>query len=184
MKHWVLGVAVSLLALVAWLAWPGHVDAVLPVAAKAPPAAAAPASVPAAKASPAAGSELERVPLAPVDSSAPAWLSMAEARENGDPRTPPIERATAPAVHADAAQMADPKAYAAFERGQNERLLASFVAAAQQEVPRLRADLERGRAAGIDAAELAKVEEKIRRIEQQREATLKAHPALATTSQR
>jgi hypothetical protein len=182
MKHWVLAIAVGLLALVAWLAWPGHVDAMLPVVLKERSAAAVPAVLPSPPPPAAAGSELERVPLPPVDSSAPAWLSMAEARENGDARTPPIARATTPAVHADAAQLADPKAYAAFERSQHEKLLASFVVAAQQEVPRLRADLERGRAAGIDAAELAKVEEKIRRIEQQREATLKAHPTLAAAT--
>ncbi|GAB2845277.1 hypothetical protein GCM10027277_11690 [Pseudoduganella ginsengisoli] len=110
--------------------------------------------------------EPERVPLEPVDSSTPAWLSLAEARENGDPRTPPVVHDD-PATQAQptAAQLADPQAYRQFEQGQHARLLASFAEAAKDEVPRLRSDLERGRAAGVPEAELAKMQEKIRRIE-------------------
>lgn len=110
--------------------------------------------------------EPERVPLPPVDDSTPAWLAMAEAREHGDPRTPPVVHdAPEVQVRPSAAQLADPQAYHQFEQGQHARLLASFAAAARDEVPRLRADVERGRAAGVPEAELAKMEEKIRRIE-------------------
>jgi hypothetical protein len=110
--------------------------------------------------------EPERVPLLPLDSSTPAWLSMAEAREHGDPRTPPVVHDD-PAAQAQptAEQLADPLAYRRYEQGQHARLLSSFADAAKEEVPRLRADVERGRAAGVPEEELAKMEEKIRRIE-------------------
>lgn len=112
--------------------------------------------------------ELQRVPLAPVDSSAAAWLSMAQAREHGDARTPPIVRDAEPQAAPDANQLADPKAYQKFEGSQHARLLAAYAAAAEAELPRLRADVERARAAGIPEPEIAKVVEKIRLIEQTR----------------
>ncbi|WP_256079560.1 hypothetical protein [Massilia sp. YIM B04103] len=112
--------------------------------------------------------ELKRVPLAPVDSSGSAWLSMAQAREHGDARTPPIVRDTEAQAAPDANQVADHKAYRKFEGSQHARLLASYAAAAETELPRLRADVERARAAGIPEQEIAKVLEKIRLIEQTR----------------
>lgn len=121
------------------------------------------------------GDGMRRVPLPSIDAQAPAWVSLAQARTDGDARTPPIER-DAPEAHASAAQMADAAAYARFEKEQSQRLLASFASAAGPEVERLRADLERGRAAGVTAAELAKMEEKIRRIEQQRKAAASTLP--------
>jgi len=160
-------------AVLAWYAWPAQGGpAPLPASAAATPAPDAPA--------PAAGEGLqwmqaladqpppepERVPLPPVDSSTPAWLSMADAREHGDPRTPPVvhdDHATQ--AQPSAEQLADPQAYRRFEQGRHARLLAAFADAARDEVPRLRADVERGRAAGVPEGELAKMEEKIRRIE-------------------
>jgi hypothetical protein len=109
--------------------------------------------------------ELPRVPLPPVDSSRPAWISMADARENGDPRTPPIQRDAETRDAPSAAELADPQAYQRYENSQHARLLGNFVAAAATELPRLQADLERGRAAGIPQEQLAKVEEKIARIQ-------------------
>ncbi|MBB3121487.1 hypothetical protein [Pseudoduganella violacea] len=116
--------------------------------------------------------ELKRVPLAPVDSSGSAWLSMAQAREHGDARTPPIVRDTETQATPDANQLADHNAYQKFEGSQHARLLASYVAAAETELPRLRADVERARAAGIPEQEIAKVVEKIRLIEQTRKEIL------------
>lgn len=159
-------------AALAWYAWPAAGDS-----------AGQPGAPPAASATSAAApagdrqqwmqaladhpqQEPERVPLPPVDSSAPAWLSMAEARENGDPRTPPVAHDDpATRAQATAGQLADPQAYRQFEQGRHARMLSSFADAARDEVPRLRADLERGRAAGVPEGELAKMEEKIRRIE-------------------
>ncbi|WP_028101030.1 hypothetical protein [Pseudoduganella violaceinigra] len=152
-------------------------DAVAPVAAH--PPVAVNAAVPAVVVAPAAnekqaseapdGDGLKRVPLPPVDTRAPAWISMAQARETGDERTPPIER-SAPAEHPDAGLLADHDAYAAYELAQKQRLAAAYVQAAAPELSRLQADLERGREAGIPPEELARVAEKIRRIDQQRQA--------------
>lgn len=115
------------------------------------------------------GDGLHRVPIPPVDTSTPAWLPLAQARESGDARTPPIERSD-PARHPDASVLADPEAYAAHELAQKQRLAAAYAQAAVPELARLQADLEQGREAGIPPEELAKVKEKIRRIEQQRQA--------------
>ena len=125
----------------------------------------------------AAKDEVERVPLLPVESKQPAWLSMADARANGDPRTPPLQRDEAPRAAPDAALLADPTAYAAYQRSQHQQLLGAYASAAGDELPRLRADAERGRAAGVPAAEMAKLEEKIRLIEQQRAAARQAQRA-------
>ncbi|UMR30046.1 hypothetical protein MJ904_24015 [Massilia sp. MB5] len=119
--------------------------------------------------------ELKRVPLAPVDSSGSAWLSMAQAREHGDARTPPIVRDAEAQAVPDANQLADHKAYQKFEGSQHARLLASYASAAEAELPRLRADVERARAAGIPEQEIAKVAEKIRLIEQTRKEILKGN---------
>jgi hypothetical protein len=90
---------------------------------------------------------------------------MSEARERGDPRTPPIvHEAERPAP--TPAQLADPQAYQQYQDDQHTRLLNNFVAAAADALPKLQADLERGRQAGIPPEQLAKVEEKIARIQQ------------------
>jgi len=115
------------------------------------------------------GDGLRRVPIPPVDTSTPAWLPLAQAREAGDARTPPIQH-DAPAEHPDASVLADPEAYAAHELAQKQRLAAAYAQAAVPELARLQSDLEQGREAGVPPEELAKVKEKIRRIEQQRQA--------------
>jgi hypothetical protein len=132
----------------------------------------APAPQPAAAQAPAASSDgdgLRRVPIPPVDTRAPAWISLAQSRESGDDRAPPIEH-SAHAEHPDASLLADHDAYAAYQLAQKERLAAAYVQAATPEVAKLQADLERGREAGIPPDQLAHVAEKIRRIEQQRKA--------------
>jgi hypothetical protein len=131
-------------------------------------------------ANPGDGDGLQRVPIPPVDSRTPAWLPLAQARESGDPRTPPIQR-DAPAAHPSAAVLADPDAYAAYQLAQKQRLAAAYSRAAVPELARLQADLEQGREAGIGPEELAKVAEKIRRIEQQRKA---ADAMLANSKER
>jgi hypothetical protein len=149
-----------------------------PAAPPPPPAPAAPAPAPAIAAAPAAaaseGDGLRRVPIPPVDARAPAWISMAQARESGDERTPPIEHSSE-GRHPDAGMLADHEAYAAYQLAQKQRLAAAYAKAATPELINLRADLERGREAGVPPEQLARVAEKIRRIEQQRqtaEATL------------
>ena len=183
MKPAVIAGAVCLLVAGFWLAWRG--DAASPPpradagqgAAPAGDGAARGAQWPPATPEPAAR-ELKFVPLTPVDSSASAWMSMAAARENGDPRTPPIERDAEPRSAPTPAQLADPQAYQQYGEAQHTRLLGAYVAAAATELPRLQADLERGRQAGVPAGQLAKVEEKIARIQRQSDEIVKQHPQM------
>lgn len=141
-----------------------------PPAPAAPPPAPTPG--PASASAIAAASEgdgMRRVPIPAVETRAPAWISMAQAREAGDDRAPPIQPGI-PAEHPDAATLADHNAYAAYQLAQKQRLAAAYAKAAAPELSKLQADLERGREAGIPPEQLAHVAEKIRRIEQQRQA--------------
>lgn len=158
----------ALLALAAWFAWPRQ-EAVPPSTTRTP--MAVPERAPAATgpqrqwlATLAAAPER---PSAAPGPAAPAWISMAEARSQGDPRTPPLQRAPAQ-PGPTAGQLADPQAYRRFEQDQHARVLGAFAAAVQDEAPRLRADIERGRAAGVDAAALARAEAKLERLERLR----------------
>ncbi len=153
----------------------------------APPVVAAPASAVAAAAPlaanwpaapEAADAEPKRVALTPVGPAEPAAYSMALARQNGDPRAPPISRDEA-AAPPSAAELADPKAYQGYESRQNMKLYAGYVQAADADMPALRRDIERGREAGVPPAEIAKAEEKLRRIEAMRAQLLAQHPELA-----
>jgi len=155
---------------------PEAVERAAPPPAPAAPASAptpAPATVPATAAS--EGDGLRRVPIPPVDTRTPAWISMAQSRQAGDERTPPIQ-GTAPAEHSDTSLLADHDAYAAYQQAQKQRLAAAYVQAAAPELSNLQADLERGREAGIPPEQLARVAEKIRRIEQQRQAAAATLP--------
>jgi len=180
MKHWQAIAVISAIvaAVVGQWYFASVRETVQPAQAPAvtPPKPAPPAPMPTpgpgerpAMADTGEGDGLHRVPIQPVDARAPAWLSLAQARESGDARTPPIQR-DAPAEHPDASVLADPQAYSAHELAQKQRLAAAYVQAAGPELARLHSDLEQGREAGVPPEELAKVAEKIRRIEQQRQA--------------
>lgn len=185
MKPVLIAGAALLLAAGCWLAWRGEAPGLssradagqAQVGAVALVGAQSGAPWPPAMPDPAAR-ELKFVPLTPVDSSASAWMSMAAARENGDPRTPPIERDAAERSAPTAAQLADPQAYQQYEEAQHTRLLGAYVAAAAVELPKLKADLERGRQAGIAPEQLAKVEEKIARIQRLSADIAKDHPQM------
>jgi hypothetical protein len=127
-------------------------------------------------ASPYANAEVKRVPIEQVSEAKSAAQSLAETR-NGDPRTPPIQRAER-GEQPSVAELADPKLYQQYETRQNMKLYAAFVEAAKSEVPRLRADIERGRAAGIAPEKIARVEEKARRIEAMQAQLLREYPNL------
>ncbi|RFP12239.1 hypothetical protein D0T25_30515 [Duganella sp. BJB488] len=183
MKPVPIAAAVLLLAAAGWMAWPAG-GASQPSGAAAGQGgsqaggdAARAAQWPPATQEPAAR-ELKFVPLTPVDSGGSAWMSMSAARENGDPRTPPIERDAEPRSAPTPAQLADPKAYQQYEEAQHTRLLGAYVAAATTELPRLQADLERGRQAGIPPEQLAKLEEKIARIQRLSAQIVKDHPQM------
>jgi hypothetical protein len=165
MKAPILVGAAALLSGAGWLAWPAAPDALAPT----PVQTLAPAATAGAQAAPAPGMQwMANVPQATPDT--PAWVSMAEARRDGDPRTPPLQAAPPDASGPTPAQLADPDAYRAFEKGRDARMLAAYAAAVEAEVPRLRADVARARASGISPAEIAKVEAKIARLENLRRA--------------
>ncbi|MGO4377173.1 hypothetical protein [Pseudoduganella sp. RAF53_2] len=177
MKRILIAVGALAVAAAIWAGLPeGELAPADPVAAAEPPAPAAPPPPPAGPPGVPLAQQKQpaRAPVPAVDTSNPAWLSMAKARDEGDPRTPPLQHDAALQPQPDPAQLADPKAYRDFERAQHEQMLASFVGASGAEVDRLRTDLERGRAEGVSPEQLAKAEEKIRRIEQQAAAASKS----------
>ena len=125
-----------------------------------------------------AGSEPQRVALLPLEPAQPAAYTMAQAREHGDPRSPPIAH-EAPSAAATAAELADPAAYQGYEARQNMKLYANYVQAADSEIPKLREDIGRGRDAGVAPEQIAKAEEKLRRLTAMRVQLLAEHPELA-----
>lgn len=125
------------------------------------------------------GDGLQRVALPPVDTHVSATAALAQARINGDPRTPPIASERTPDILATAADKADAKSYARFEQGQHERMLASFVDAANTNLPKMRADIERARAMGIPEDQIAVGLEKVRLIEQMSQSIQTQHPEWA-----
>lgn len=189
MKHKYLIGGCAVLSLLAWLAWPTVKPDGAAQTANAGSTLAA-AQGPVATASVAAkvgqlaqaSDGIERVPLLPLDQSASATQSLAEGHLRGDPRTPPLVRASDNPLAASEAELADPKAYAAYETRQNLRVLAQFYQAAAQTLPQLRQDIERGRQLGIAPEKIAKAEEKYRRIAAEQANILKQHPELAQAS--
>lgn len=92
---------------------------------------------------------------------------MADTRERGDPRTPPIERAPQePGPDAWTLQSSD--RYAQYEAKRNERLYSAYQQAADAELPRMRAAIAEGKARGLPAEQIAQGEEKLKRLQQAR----------------
>ncbi len=156
-------------AIAIWLAWPAPEQASTPVVHQAPPAAARHTPIPAAG-----------MPFfaAPPDTPAPisGAQSLAATRLHGDPQAPPIGMTDAPRDMPTPAELADPKAYQAYEARQQARVYASYVKAVDAELPILRHDIARGRSLGIDPNKIAKAEDKVRRLEQMRADLLNKHP--------
>ncbi|MDQ1922733.1 hypothetical protein [Massilia pseudoviolaceinigra] len=116
---------------------------------------------------------------APADEAPlPAAQSLAQTRVYGDPEAPPIALDVPARVRPTAEELADPKAYQAFEARQNAQVMAAYVKAVDEELPRLRDDIARGRSMGIAADKIAKAEDKARGLENMRAQLLKDHPAL------
>jgi len=160
-------------AVAIWLAWPGAEPAV-PAVHATQQTAPAPRTAPATAA--AGGMAFFSDPVAaPLVSGA---QSMAQTRLHGDPEAPPIARSEAAPAVPSAAELADPKAYLAFEKRQSLRLYASYVQAVDQQLPILRDDIARGRAIGIAPEKIAKAEAKAHGLEQMRAQLIKEHPEL------
>ncbi|MDM5177713.1 hypothetical protein PO883_10970 [Massilia sp. DJPM01] len=156
-----------------WLVWPQ--DDLPPDAGAAQASAGTPAP-------PAARPWLDAWPAptqaAPAGEAAlPAAQSLAQTRLHGDPQAPPIALDVPARARPTAEELADPKAYQAFEARQNAQVMAAYVKAVDEELPRLRDDIARGRAMGIAADKIAKAEDKARGLESMRAQLLKDHPA-------
>lgn len=96
-----------------------------------------------------------------------AWQTMAEARERGDHRAPPIERPL-PESQDDAPtawDLSDPVRYREYELRGQRRLRAEYLMAAEEELPKWKALLAQARATGAPPAAIAEAEDKIHRLE-------------------
>lgn len=172
------GLAVILIALAAaWLAWPEpEAESVATAATRQEQARAAPAT--ANPSGQGAAMQFFSAPPSAAGEPVPASVSMASTRLHGDPEAPPIVRSSETPVAPSENELADPKAYLAYEARQSVRLYASYIRAVDKELPILRGDIARGRAIGIAPEKIAKAEEKVRRLEAMRAQLLKEHPEL------
>lgn len=125
--------------------------------------------------------ERKFVPLLPTGPQLSAAQSLVATRD-GDPRTPPIQHNQINQEMPGPAELADPKAFQAYETRQNTHLYAAYVQAANEEIPRLREAITRARDMGIAPADIAKGEEKLRRITAMQVQLLNEHPELQTTA--
>lgn len=166
-------IALTVIALAAaWLAWPEPEKVASPhEEVRAAPAATNPPAQ-------GAGMQFFSAPPSASGQPIPASVSMANTRLHGDPEAPPIARSSESPVTPSANELADPKAYLAYEARQSVRLYASYIRAVDKELPILRGDIARGRAIGIAPEKIAKAEEKARRLEAMRAQLLKEHPEL------
>ena len=97
----------------------------------------------------------------------PAWKTMADAREHGDDRAPPIERPL-PESQGDAPSawdLSDPSRYREYELRGQRRLRAEYLMAAETELPKWKDLLAQARATGAPRAAIAEAEDKIRHLE-------------------
>jgi len=157
----------GLLMLAAWMAWQDKGGPYAPAGVPGPAAVSAPPQAAAPGADGQLRPWLSALPetlqeQAPV----PGWASLAEGREHGDSRAPPLHRPDVSRSGPTAAQLADPAAYRAYERSEHARTLAAFAAAAETKAAQLRADLVQARAVGIAPADILKVERKIQRLDE------------------
>ncbi|WP_430461316.1 hypothetical protein ACQUQU_00600 [Thalassolituus sp. LLYu03] len=93
-----------------------------------------------------------------------AIASMAQARLQGDARTPPLS-APATRVMPTAAELADEELYQKYEMRQEKRVFRAFVEASQQKVAVIQSYIDQAEAGGISEEEVAFAKEKIRSIQ-------------------
>jgi hypothetical protein len=114
------------------------------------------------------------VSFPPVD----AVQSMAETREHGDPRTPPLDTVEEVREKPTSAELDDPKGYTRYEARQNAKVYKAYVASADKEIPALQSDIERAKKEGFSPEQIKIVEEKVKRIQEMRDQLKVQHPDL------
>jgi hypothetical protein len=107
----------------------------------------------------------------------PAAESMAEARINGESRTPPIVRQEQK-MAATPSQLADLAAYQQYEARQNVQELAAFSKAVPAQIAQLQEDIRRGKTLGIAPELIAQQERKVAELLAMRQQVLMAHPEI------
>lgn len=127
-------------------------------ASSAPVAQAVPAAVPSA-----AIAASQPTPPAVI----PAAVSMAEARERGDDRMPPLDTTSSnqPVPAPTPWELGDEQRYLAYEQREQQRVRAAYLRAADESLPQWRAAINEARARGMPAEDIAKAEEKVQRLE-------------------
>ena len=122
------------------------------------------------------------------DDDMEAWLprlnsdaiaSMAQARTQGDARTPPIIR-SAPRQMPTAAELADEELYQKYEQRQEKRLFRAYVEASAAKIAVIESFIDQAEAGGISEEEIAFAKQKIEGIRAQSEQLLRDNPDLMT----
>lgn len=186
MKRWLIGagVALALIAVVIgvrWLTADRAQPAPLSSSSDIQPATAAraPSALPSTTTAPPTPVVAVDPPLPPMpESSVDAAASMAQARQFGDPRTPPIMR-TETAERPSEQELADPELYQKYEERQHKRLIGAYLKATADELPKLEADIEKAKAAGLPEEQIQEGLEKQRRMQQMRDQLMAEHPDIA-----
>lgn len=120
------------------------------------------------------------------DDDMEAWLprlnsdaiaSMAQARTQGDARTPPIIR-SAPRQMPTAAELADDELYQKYEQRQEKRLFRAYVEASAAKIAVIESFIDQAEAGGISEEEIAFAKQKIEGIRAQSEQLLRDNPDL------
>ncbi len=109
---------------------------------------------------------------------APAAQSMALAREQGDPRSPPIKRRADTAEPPKAADLESGDAFNAYEQRMSMKTYQNFIQAADAEIPKIQAQIQQGQSMGISPDRLAVGQEKLQRLQNMRAQLLAQHPEL------
>lgn len=118
------------------------------------------------------------LPVVPIQVE-DAAVSMAAAREHGDPMAPPIKHEADTREKASPEELADPDLYAKYEARQDRRLKQAYVKAAGPQLDQLEQDVAKARASGVDPKKIREGEEKIERLRAMREQLLQKDPGLA-----
>lgn len=122
--------------------------------------------------------------MAPVDSmpTEPVQVplnSLADARINGDPRTPPIVRSTIEREMPTPDELADPELYQEYETRQNQKVYRSFYNASKNKLIEMEALMEKARSQGVPEDKLLEGEEKIAKMKAMREKLAQTYDDIA-----
>ncbi len=122
--------------------------------------------------------------MAPVDSipTEPVQVplnSLADARVNGDPRTPPIVRSSIEREMPTPDELADPELYQEYETRQNQKVYRSFYNASKNKLIEMEALMEKARSQGVPEDKLLEGEEKIVKMKAMREKLAQTYDDIA-----